>query len=77
MVRDIDFSGDGKINFIDFSILAQYFSQAQSSVDISPQPFGDGIVDFNDVSFFAIELLQANGTNLLDAKAFGILETGS
>ena len=25
----------------------------------------------------AIELLQANGTNLLDAKAFGILETGS
>ena len=25
----------------------------------------------------AIELLQANGTNLLDANAFGILETGS
>ncbi|MGD2185576.1 MAG: amino acid-binding protein [Desulfobacterales bacterium] len=25
----------------------------------------------------AIELLQANGTKLLDAKAFGILETGS
>jgi hypothetical protein len=25
----------------------------------------------------AIEVLKANGTNLLDAKAFGILETGS
>jgi len=25
----------------------------------------------------AIEVLQANGTNLLDTKAFGILETGS
>jgi hypothetical protein len=25
----------------------------------------------------AIEILQANGQNLLDAKAFGILETGN
>ena len=52
MVRDIDFSGDGKVNFKDFSILAQYLSEDESSVDISPQPFGDGIVDFNDVGVF-------------------------
>ena len=69
MVRDIDFSGDGKINFIDFSILAQYFSQAQSSVDISPQPFGDGIVDFNDVSFFVSHWLTGTKIPPLPGQA--------
>jgi hypothetical protein len=66
MVRDIDFSGDGKINFIDFSILAQYLSQDESSVDISPQPFGDGVVDFNDVGFFIEHWLT--GTKILPSE---------
>ena len=69
MVRDIDFSGDGNINFIDFSILAQYLSQTQSSVDISPQPFGDGIVDFNDVSFFVSHWLTGTEIPPLPSQA--------
>jgi hypothetical protein len=52
MAKDIDFNGDGKINFKDFSILAQYLSQNESLVDIYPPPFGNGIVDYNDVGVF-------------------------
>ncbi len=80
MVRDIDFSGDGKINFEDYSILAQYWSQINSSVDISPQPFGDGIVDFNDVGVLVKHWLtgtkipplpgQASNPNPLDGAVY-------
>ena len=69
MIRDVDFSGDGKINFKDFSILAQYLSQDESSVDISPQPFGDGVVDFNDVSFFVSQWLTGTKIPPLPGRA--------
>jgi hypothetical protein len=46
----IDFSGDGKINFEDYSILAQYWSEDEPSVDIAPVPLRDGIVNFKDLS---------------------------
>lgn len=47
---DIDFSGDGKINFEDYSILAQYWSEEEPSVDVAPTPLSDGIVNFKDLS---------------------------
>jgi len=45
--RDVDFNADGKVNFEDYSKLAQFWLQNESSVDIAPLPFGDGIVDIN------------------------------
>ena len=49
----VDFNGDGKVDFKDFPILAQYWSGNESSVDIAPPPSGDGIVDFKDLGVFA------------------------
>jgi hypothetical protein len=59
LVRDVDFSGDGKVNFEDYSKLAQYWSQDESTVDIAPPPFGDYMVDFKDVGVFVESWLTA------------------
>ena len=48
----VDFNGDKIVDLKDFSKLAQYWGQDESSVDIAP-PFGDGIVDFHDLAVFA------------------------
>jgi len=49
----VDFNRDGKVDLKDFSILAQYWRQEDSPVDIAPLPLGDGIVDFKDVAILA------------------------
>ncbi|MGD8501050.1 MAG: hypothetical protein PVJ86_10410, partial [Phycisphaerales bacterium] len=48
-----DLNSDGKVDFKDFSILAQYWQQDEPSVDIAPPPDGDGIVDIRDVGVLA------------------------
>ena len=45
-----DFTADGKINFHDFAKLARYWGQNEPSVDISPWPYGDGLVDMRDAA---------------------------
>jgi hypothetical protein len=49
----VDFDRNGKVDFKDFSILAQYWHQNESSVDIAPTPGGDGIVDFKDLGILS------------------------
>jgi len=48
----VDLNGGGIVNLKDFSKLAQYWGQNESSVDIAP-PIGDGTVDFQDLAVFA------------------------
>jgi Tol biopolymer transport system component len=45
----VDFNGDEKVDLKDFSRLAQYWGQNESSVDMGPMPWGDGIVDLKDL----------------------------
>ncbi len=47
---DIDFSGDGKVNFEDYTILAQYWSENEPSVDVAPTPLRDEIVNRKDLA---------------------------
>jgi len=49
----VDFNGDGIVNFKDFSKLAQYWLQDESSVDVAPPPLGDLMVDIQDVAVLA------------------------
>ena len=49
----VDFNADGKVDLKDFSRLALYWQQDESSCDIGPNPLGDGIVDVHDVAVFA------------------------
>jgi len=55
----VDFNGDGKVNFKDFSILAQYWGEDEPLVDIAPEPLGDGKVDPNDLRVLAENWLTA------------------
>ncbi|MCK4292162.1 MAG: PD40 domain-containing protein [Planctomycetes bacterium] len=45
----VDFNGDGIVNLKDFSKLALYWRQNESSVDIAPATLGDGKVDIRDM----------------------------
>ncbi len=68
-VSDVDFSGDGKVNFKDLSILTQYFSENESSVDVAPPPFGDGVADGKDLGIFIENWLTATMIPPLPEKA--------
>jgi len=59
----------GRVDFKDFSILAQYWRQDEPSVDIAPLPSGDGKVDFKDVSLLAENWLTAWRISPLPARA--------
>ena len=48
-----DINGDGIVNFVDFSIIAQYWHRSEPSVDIAPLPLGDNMVDFEDIAVLA------------------------
>jgi len=48
-----DFNGDEIVDMADFSRLAQYWHQDESSVDISPAPVGNGRVDIQDLAVLA------------------------
>ena len=46
----VDFNGDEKVDLKDFSRLAHYWWQNESSVDMGPMPWGDGTVDIQDMA---------------------------
>jgi hypothetical protein len=45
----VDFSGDGIIDSADVSTLVDYWGTDESLCDISPVPWGDGVVDVQDL----------------------------
>ncbi|MHC4425069.1 MAG: S8 family serine peptidase [Planctomycetota bacterium] len=49
MAARADLNDDNYVDFRDFSELAQYWMQDESSVDIYPPPGGDGVIDVWDV----------------------------
>ena len=50
LVETGDLNNDDNVDFVDYSKLSQYWLQDEQSVDISKLPFGDGIVDFEDLA---------------------------
>jgi len=56
----VDFNTDGIVDLKDFSRLAQYWGQNESSVDIAP-PIGNGTVDVHDVAVLAENWLTEPG----------------
>jgi L-ascorbate metabolism protein UlaG (beta-lactamase superfamily) len=53
-----DFNGDGIVNLTDLSILAQYWLQNESSVDIAPAPLGDHMIDYKDLAVLTEHWLE-------------------
>ena len=56
-----DLNRDGSVDLRDFSKLAQYWRQDESSVDIAPQPSGDNMVDFQDLAILVKYWLKFPG----------------
>jgi len=48
----VDFTEDGCTDTDDMMALMEHWGQDEQSVDIGPMPWGDGIVDFQDVEVF-------------------------
>ena len=53
-----DFNGDGIVNSTDISMLVDYWQTDETSYDIAPAPFGDGIVDVQDLIFLSEYLMK-------------------
>jgi len=53
-----DFDGNGTVDFVDFSVLAQYWDQNEPSVDLTPGPLGDGAIEFRDLAVLAAHWLE-------------------
>ncbi|MHC4740526.1 MAG: carbohydrate binding domain-containing protein [Planctomycetota bacterium] len=58
LVGSGDFDDDGTTAFDDFSLLSKFWRQNEPSVDTSPLPFGDGIIDEKDLAAFCENWLE-------------------
>ncbi|MHC4520247.1 MAG: hypothetical protein ACYTAS_16775, partial [Planctomycetota bacterium] len=53
LVPIVDFNGDGKADGKDVITMAEHWGQGESTCDIGPSPFGNGIVDVRDLKVLA------------------------
>lgn len=58
LVASGDLSDDGKVAFNDLCILGQYWREDEPSVDMSPLPFGDGIINERDLAVLCENWLE-------------------
>jgi len=54
----VDFNGDGKVDSVDMCIMVDYWHTDEPACDIGPTPFGDGIVDVQDLIVLAEYLFE-------------------
>jgi hypothetical protein len=59
----VDFSGDGKVDETEVRILVENWGKNEPLCDIGPTPFGDGIIDMQDLAV----LTQCAGKELIDS----------
>ena len=53
----VDFNGDGSVDAVDIHIMADHWGTDELLCDIGPMPWGDGIVDVQDLIVLAEHLL--------------------
>jgi hypothetical protein len=66
---DYDFKKDGRMDFKDICILANYWSGDESSVDVAPPPAGDGAINYKDLAVLIANWLTASTIPPLPAPA--------
>jgi len=62
----VDFNGDGSIDADDLQILKDNWGTSESLCDIGPMPWGDGVVDKDDLEVYMRYLKQENMTEDLE-----------
>ena len=58
IITNFDFNGDGIIDSKDVCIMVEYWGSDYSLCDIAPPPFGDGVVDIEDLKVLAEHLFE-------------------
>ncbi|HUU18856.1 MAG TPA: hypothetical protein VMW72_17020 [Sedimentisphaerales bacterium] len=53
-----DFNSDGVVDSADMCIMVDYWHTDEPSCDIAPPPYGDGIVDVQDLIVLAEHLFE-------------------
>ena len=53
LVPIVDFNGDGKVDGFEVCVMANHWGMGESLCDIGPMPWGDGIVDVEDLKVLA------------------------
>jgi hypothetical protein len=66
---DYDFNKDGRTDFKDICLLAQYWSGDESSVDVAPPPLGDDTINHKDLAVLVENWLTASAIPPLPAPA--------
>jgi hypothetical protein len=54
----VDFNGDGIVNCADVCIMIDYWGTDEPLCDIGPMPWGDGIVDVQDLIILSEHLFE-------------------
>jgi hypothetical protein len=54
----VDFNADGIVDALDMCIMVDYWGTGKSLCDIGPMPWGDGIVDVEDLKILAEHLFE-------------------
>jgi hypothetical protein len=54
----VDFNGDGIVDSLDMCMMVEYWHTYEPYYDIAPSPFGDGIVDVQDLVLFSEHLFD-------------------
>ncbi len=54
----VDFNGDGIVDAADMCMMLDYWGTDEAFFDIAPRPFGDGIVDVQDLIVLAEHLFE-------------------
>ncbi len=49
----VDFNGDNKVDGLDLIVMGMHWGEDYSLCDIAPLPFGDGVVDVQDLLLLA------------------------
>ena len=59
IIPAVDLSGDGNVDCTDICIMTEFWGTSDSLCDIAPPPFGDGIVDVQDLILLSEHLTSA------------------
>ncbi len=63
IIPTVDFNGDSRVDIEDVGLLIEHWGQDEPAYDMGPMPWGDGIVDAQDLLVLAEHMINYELTN--------------
>jgi hypothetical protein len=64
----VDLNGDGVVNWDDIYIMEKYWDTNEPLCDIGPMPWGDGVVDVNDLIVLVEHFFEGPEDNVIERR---------